>query len=226
VRVGEALTWFLPAPAPVFPPAAALYRIERRIESPGVALTFDDGPHPAGTPAVLEILDAAGVSATFFLVGEQVERDTALAGEIAAAGHEVALHGFRHRLLLRRAPRELADDLARATAAIQDATGRTLHWYRPPYGVFSSAGLHLVRGLGLRPLLWSTWGRDWERRATPDSIARRATRALSAGDVVLLHDADHYSVQGSWEKTAAALPRVLEAADRLGLAWVTLERPS
>ena len=224
MRVGEALTWFLPAPAPVFPPAARAYRIERRIDSAGVALTFDDGPHPAGTPAVLEALAGAGVSATFFLVGEQVERDPALAGEIAAAGHEIALHGFRHTLLLRRAPCELADDLARATAAIEDATGRTLGWYRPPYGVFSSSGLRIVRGLGLRPLLWSTWGRDWERRATPESIARRATRGLSAGDVVLLHDADHYSVRGSWTRTAAALPRVLEAADRLGLAWVTLER--
>ena len=75
--------------------------------------------------------------------------------------------------------------------------------------MFSAGALSLVRELGLAPLLWSRWGRDWGKRETPELIERRATRELSAGDVVLLHDADHYSAPGSWSRTAAALPSVL-----------------
>jgi peptidoglycan/xylan/chitin deacetylase (PgdA/CDA1 family) len=126
-----------------------------------------------------------------------------------AAGHEVALHGDRHVLLLRRRVAALAADLERAAASIEDATGCTPTLYRPPYGVFSSGALALVRERGWRPLLWSRWGRDWGRRATPQSIARRATDGLRAGDVVLLHDSDAYSSAGSWRRTAAALPSVL-----------------
>src|SRR6201992_3477390 len=107
----------------------------------GVALTFDDGPHPQGTPAVLEILRAAHQRATFFLAGEQVERRPALAAEIVAAGHRVALHCHRHRNQLRLSPRALLDDAERARATIEEATGQTIADYRPPYGIFSGAGL-------------------------------------------------------------------------------------
>ncbi len=185
-----------------------------------MALTFDDGPHPDGTPAVLEALAARRASATFFLVGEQVERWPALAADIVAAGHEIALHGFRHRLLLERTPRALARDLDRALWVIGEATGRSPRLYRPPYGVFSAAGLALVRTRRWLPLLWSRWGADWRGRATPESIAARATRRLTPGDVVLLHDADHYGSPGSWRKTAAALPAILDAIEGLGVPCV------
>ena len=82
--------------APHVPQAAAALGIRRTVAG-GVALTFDDGPHPEGTPAVLEILAEADIKATFFLVGEQVERRPSLAAEIAGQGHLVALHGYRHR---------------------------------------------------------------------------------------------------------------------------------
>jgi peptidoglycan-N-acetylglucosamine deacetylase len=182
-----------------------------------VALTCDDGPHAEGTPAVLAELERRGATATFFLVGEQVRRRPALAREIVDAGHEVAVHGDRHTLLLRRRVRELSDDLDRAVATIAEATGVAPTLYRPPYGVFSSGALAHVRSRGWRPLLWSTWGRDWERRATPEAIARRATRGLRPGDVVLLHDSDAYSSDDSWRKTAAALPSVIEAVAALGV---------
>jgi peptidoglycan/xylan/chitin deacetylase (PgdA/CDA1 family) len=157
-------------------------------------------------------------TATFFLVGEQVAKRPALAREIVDAGHEVAVHGYRHTLLLRRRVHELAEDLDRAVVAIADATGVAPTLYRPPYGVFSSGALAHIRRRGWRPLLWSTWGRDWERRATAQSIARRATKGLRAGDVVLLHDSDAYSSDDSWRRTAAALPLVLEAVAALGIA--------
>ena len=206
--------WFAPAAAPVVPFVAAAFRIPRRLAEPnGIAITFDDGPHPEGTPAVLRELERAGARATFFLVGEQVQRDPALAAEIAAAGHEIAIHGYRHTLLLRRSPRALRADFERAAAVIADATGTEPRVYRPPYGVFSAPALLLVRRLGWQPLLWSRWGRDWERRATPESIAKRATRDLRRGDVVLLHDADHYSSADSWRRTVAALPSILASTD-------------
>ena len=216
------LDWFVPAAAPLVPRLARAYRIECRVAASDVVVTFDDGPHPEGTPAVLETLAARDATATFFLVGEQVRKHASVARAIVDGGHEVALHGDRHTLLLRRSVRELEQDLRRAAATIEDTTGQALTLYRPPYGVFSSGALALVRRLGYRPLLWSTWGRDWERRATPASIARRATSGLRAGDVVLLHDSDAYSSDGSWRRTAAALPSVLDAVATLGCSAVAV----
>ena len=187
-----------------------------------MALTFDDGPHPEGTPAVLEALERAGARATFFLVGEQVVRHPTLAAEVAAAGHGIAVHGHRHRNQLRLVPGALRTDLERAIAAIAAATGVMPTVYRPPYGIFSAGGLASVRRGGLDTLLWSRWGRDWAASATPESIAGGVTRDLAAGEVLLLHDADHYSVPGSWRATVAALPRVLEEITRRGLRTVAL----
>ena len=201
------------------PGIATLFCIPLRVPE-GVALTFDDGPHPDGTPEVLGQLDRAGAKATFYLVGEQVERDPSLAAEIAARGHEVGIHGYRHTLLLRRTPSELRDDLDRAGTVIGEASGVASLSYRPPYGVFSLAGLRLARERW-RPLLWSHWGRDWEARATPSSIAARATRRLGRGAVILLHDSDAYSAPQSWRQTVAALPAVLESAADTGEPFVT-----
>jgi peptidoglycan/xylan/chitin deacetylase (PgdA/CDA1 family) len=221
VGAGALAVWCAPAAAPVFPPLAAAFEIPLRLPTGrGVAVTFDDGPHAQGTPAVLAELDRRGLRATFYLVGEQVAKRPTLAAEIAAAGHEVGIHGFQHTLLLRRSPRALRDDLDRAAAVIGEASGVTSLSYRPPYGVFSLSGL-LLATARWSPLLWSHWGRDWERRATPSSIAARATRALGPGAVVLLHDSDAYSCEGSWRQTVAALPAVLEAALATGEPLVT-----
>jgi peptidoglycan/xylan/chitin deacetylase (PgdA/CDA1 family) len=217
-----AAAWSAPAAAPVVPALCAAFNIQRRLGRAEIALTFDDGPHPQGTPAVLEELARNGVPATFFLVGEQVERDPALAAEIVAAGHDIALHGYRHTLLLRRKPRSLERDLDHALAVIEDATGVSPTSYRPPYGVFSAAGLALCRRRGWAPMLWSRWGRDWGARETPEAIARRAADGLRQGDIVLLHDADHYSSPGSWRRTVAALPTILDSALATGLPLVTL----
>src|SRR5450759_1502773 len=141
----------------------------------GYALTFDDGPHAQGTPAVLEILGREGVHATFFLVGEQVLRNPGLAREIVQAGHGIGLHCHRHRNLLRLTPRQVREDISRAQEIIESHTGRSPELYRPPYGVLDSAALMLARAHGWRTLLWSHWGRDWEARATAESIAARVS---------------------------------------------------
>jgi peptidoglycan/xylan/chitin deacetylase (PgdA/CDA1 family) len=214
-----------PALAPVVPPLGRALGIVLREEGlDGVALSFDDGPHPQGTPAVLELLREAGTPATFFLAGEQVERRPALVGEIVAAGHRVELHCHRHRNQLRLTPRSLLEDAERARAAIEEAGGQAVADYRPPYGIFSASGLRAVRRRGWRPVLWSQWGRDWDADATADSIAHRSTATVRDGDVILLHDADYYSAPDSWARTVAALPAILEALEALGLSSRLLRR--
>jgi peptidoglycan/xylan/chitin deacetylase (PgdA/CDA1 family) len=216
---GVAIAGYLfPGLAGAWPRLRGALGIEDRTASgSGYALTFDDGPHPKGTSAVLDILAGADVPATFFLVGEQVRRNPSLAREIAAAGHGIGLHCDRHRNLLRLTPGQVRDDIARAQATIEDSTERSPGLYRPPYGLPNACALLQARARGWRTLLWSHWGRDWKPRATPESIAALVTDGVGEGSVLLLHDADYYSAPGSWRRTAAALPRVLETLARRDL---------
>jgi peptidoglycan-N-acetylglucosamine deacetylase len=214
-----------PSLAPVVPGLGSrLGIVHRQPGADGVALTFDDGPHPQGTPLVLEILREAGIHATFFLAGEQVERRPALAAEIVAAGHRVELHCNRHRNALRLSGRQFSEDAERARATIEGASGQAVADHRPPYGIYSTAALRACRRHGWRPVLWSKWGRDWRGGATARSIAESATDGVGAGDVVLLHDADYYSAPGSWARTVAALPIILAELDSRGLKAVSLRR--
>jgi peptidoglycan-N-acetylglucosamine deacetylase len=211
-------SYILPGLAQVWPRLRDELGVEHRTAGgAGYALTFDDGPHAQGTPAVLEVLAAAGVRATFFLVGEQLRRNPSLGAEIAAAGHAIGLHCDRHRNLLRLTPWQVRADLDRAQATIEDLTGRSPALYRPPYGVLNASALRLARSRSWRTLLWSGWGRDWEAHATPASIASLLTARAGEGSVLLLHDADDYGAPGSWRRTAAALPRVLQTLAERGL---------
>jgi len=208
--------------APIHAAAAEALGLARAVPVAGneIALTFDDGPHPEGTPAMLEILAAHQARATFFVIGEQVQRRPELLRRMLAGGHAVALHGHRHRLQLRLGSAELRDDLERGLAAIEDATGATPTRHRPPYGIYSPGGLAAARERGLSPLLWATWGKDWRRLTTPSRIARRALHGLAPGDVILLHDADFYSAKRSHERTAAALPLILAELNLRGIGTV------
>jgi peptidoglycan/xylan/chitin deacetylase (PgdA/CDA1 family) len=211
-------TYWLPALSALVPAMRGPLGIaDRTPDGRGYALTFDDGPHQLGTPAILEILARAGARATFFLVGEQVQRNPALVGEILAGGHTIGIHCQRHRNLLRLTPPQVREDLRQASALIEDLTGEPLRVYRPPYGILNTAALLIARTCGWRTYLWSHWGRDWDARATPRSIATRVTSDASAGAVGLLHDSDGYGAKDSWRQTAAALPLVLEALSRRGL---------
>src|SRR5262249_16082127 len=112
-----AAAWWSPALAPIVPGIASALGLPRRADLPG-AVALRDGPQPEGTPAVLAPLERGRATATFFLCGEQVERDPGLAREVRAAGHTVALHGHRHRNVLRLSPRTFVEDLERGIAAI------------------------------------------------------------------------------------------------------------
>lgn len=188
---------------------------------PAVALTFDDGPHPEGTPRMLEVLAADDARATFFMVGEQVVKRPQLARQVLDAGHAIGLHGYLHRPHVLRSAAELADDFERGLAAIQEATGVRPLLHRPPYGIYSPASLRMARERGLQPLLWSKWGKDWRKLTTPEQITRRVVTGLQAGDVILLHDADYYSAKRSHRRTAAALPEIMKTLKSAGLGTVT-----
>jgi peptidoglycan-N-acetylglucosamine deacetylase len=182
-----------------------------------VALTFDDGPDPAATPLFLDLLRDRGVRATFFLLGSQVSKTPRLAADIAEAGHEIGVHGWRHRYLPLRGPIATYDDLASAKEIIIATSGVNPWLFRPPYGVLSTAALVAAKRLGLTPVLWSSWGREWAPGATPGSVHAALTCGLTGGATVLLHDSDCTSPPGSWRAALGALPRLLDDCERRGL---------
>jgi len=184
--------------------------------APHLALTYDDGPDPVSTPLFLDLLERHGRLATFFLLGEHVARHPALVAEMAARGHELAVHGWDHTCVLLKAPGRLAGEIQETVEVIVRITGQRAAWYRPPYGVLSTPALLAARAAGLRTVLWSAWGRDWEMRATPARIVRTVDRTLAPGGTVLLHDTDRTSAVGSWKGTLRASEALLERWDSEG----------
>jgi len=182
-----------------------------------VALTFDDGPDPTSTPSFLRLLDGLGVHATFFLLGRHLA-DRGLVRELASAGHGLGVHGWDHRPVVLHRPRALADGLRRTRDLVEDTTGARVRWYRPPYGLVTPAAWWAARAAGLRTVLWSAWGRDWERRATPTSVVRLVQAQLRPGGTVLLHDSDRTSAPGSWRTTLVATERLVDRWRAAGLA--------
>jgi peptidoglycan-N-acetylglucosamine deacetylase len=210
-HAGPGVTALGPVRQRFFPRLSGLGRADH------VALTFDDGPDPAWTPAFLEVLAKWQVRATFFMLGSMAAREPGLAAEVAGAGHEVAVHGWAHRYTVLRGPRAVADDLARATDAVAGATGAQPRLYRPPYGVLSAGALAAARRLGLTPVLWTCWGREWTAGSTPRSVFTMLTRHLAGGATVLLHDSDCTSPPGSAAAALGALPLLLEECAIRGL---------
>lgn len=191
-------------------------RLSGRGRANHVALTFDDGPDPLSTPFFLRLLDQRGVRATFFLLGSEAHRSPGVVREIAAAGHEIGVHGWRHRPLLLRGPRATYDDFARARDTVADITGTRPTLFRPPYGVMSAAAHVAARRLGLTPVLWTCWGEDWTARATPESVYRTVTADLDGGGTILLHDSDCTSAPGAWRSALGAVPRILDTCEERG----------
>lgn len=208
----------LPLVGSVQPLRRALLPSLTGLGRPGhAALTFDDGPDPVSTPAFLEALEHLGWRATFFMLGSMVAANPALAAEVASAGHEIALHGNVHRSHLLRTLHGVSDDLRRGRDVVEDATGRTPRWHRPPYGALSGPTLVAARQLDLRVVLWSTWGRDWRREATGESVAADVQLGWAPGATVLLHDSDATSAPGAWRSALDALPRLAAWLEPLGI---------
>jgi peptidoglycan-N-acetylglucosamine deacetylase len=191
----------------------------------GVALTFDDGPHPRWTPRVLATLADHHARATFFLVAKKAEEYPEVVRAIVDAGHSVGLHSYAHDRLfaLRRAGRVRAD-LERGMQVLAKLTGRRPTLFRPPIGHTNPVIASVVEELDLTVVGWSAAGRDGVASARVDDVIARVCRDLRDGAIVLLHDAPE---RGNREPAAVrALPIILDtlAAERLDVvrleSWV------
>lgn len=189
--------------------------ITRLKTSHEVALTFDDGPDH-GLRELLESLEEAGAHATFFVVGEQVERDPVKLREIVARGHEVGLHCYRHRSHLLMTRDQVLEDMRRAKGIVEEAAERPIQLFRPPHGCFSLTTWLEAGRQGWKRVLWTRDSRDWDHRATPRSIIDEVGWP-EAGDILLFHDSDRYWISGSSARTRLALSTILERVASRGL---------
>lgn len=187
----------------------------------GVALTFDDGPHPRWTRAVLDALSARGMKATFFVVARKAEQYPDVVREIGERGHSVELHSYAHdRLFALRGPRRVREDLERAVATIERLTGRRPRLFRPPIGHSNPTIARVADDLELTIVAWSARGFDGLPGAAPERVAARVKKGLRPGAIVLMHDAPETG--DSEPPGVRALPAVLDAITAHGLEVVPL----
>ncbi|MEV6162395.1 polysaccharide deacetylase family protein [Streptomyces sp. NPDC052052] len=209
-HIGPAATWLPGLRRRCLPSLAGLGH-------PGhIALTFDDGPDPRSTPHFLQVLDRLSTRATFFVLGERLLRHPELGRDIARRGHELAVHGWTHdRPWLPTALRD-AREVARAAEAVRSIAGVRPLWYRPPYGILTGGRWAAALRAGLRPVLWSAWGRDWTEDATPEGVAVTVLSGLRGGGTVLLHDTD-LTATDRWRPTLTMLPGLISGLRAEGL---------
>jgi peptidoglycan/xylan/chitin deacetylase (PgdA/CDA1 family) len=207
----------------VAPGSQIFGRTLRRLDDAScMAITFDDGPNPAVTPGVLELLERYNATATFFLIGQRVRTFPALAREIAERGHAVGNHTETHPSLTFLTPGRIAEELDRCDEAIVSATGISPRWMRPPYGYRSPLldGIVRRRG-GAGVAMWNVAARDWATHA-PEPVIQRLRRARG-GDIVLLHDGDHRVLQGKRGHVVTALEYWLPRWRDAGIQFVNLD---
>ncbi len=184
-----------------------------------VALTFDDGPDPAWTPRVLDLLAERGVRASFFLVGERAARSAETVRRIAAAGHEVGNHGWSHRSLWLCGPRRTATDISRAHEVLGDLAGRAPRHFRPPWGMVNAAMFGALRRCGERCVFWSIQP-EGLRPAPADRQVSHVLGRAHPGAIVDLHDAE--GTPRAPERLLAALPLMIDGLRDAGYELVTV----
>jgi peptidoglycan-N-acetylglucosamine deacetylase len=185
---------------------------------PEVALTYDDGPG-SSTPAILELLTAHDAKATFFMVGQEVERVPDLARGVVAAGQEVGSHSMHHLDHEQVSAAEAVDDMVAGARAIGAALGTEPSLYRAPYGHFVQATLTEAERRGWTCVHWSALGEDWLAEATPGSVAERVIADVEPGAIVLLHDSRREKPMNP-EPVVGATAILLVELERRGLRAV------
>ena len=184
---------------------------------PEIALTFDDGPDPASTPAVLDALREVGASATFFVLIPKAESHPALIHRMLSQGHQVELHAIKHRHAWLRSPWSALLEPSRGAARLERVTGLRLRFHRPPHGAYSLATLLGQRRAHLIGAHWNVEAHDWHPSSTPESVTARVLAGVHPGAVVVLHDAGPGA-----RTTVAALPGLLAELGRRGYSFSTL----
>lgn len=194
---------------------AALIRYKGPTTEKRVALTFDDGPVPGITNEVLRTLAARDHRATFFVIGERAESFPSLVKTIVESGCEIGNHGYSHKSLRRISYAQVANEVDRTDRVLQ-RTVEVPSWFRPPGGGLSwPVFMHLWRrGVKASPVLWSVCIPHEHRKSQHEIVENLRSAALSAGDIILLHD-DHPTI-------VEALPVILDLLDESGLRSVSL----
>lgn len=190
-----------------------------------VALTFDDGPNPDYTPAILDALRDAGIHATFFLVGEEVERYPDLARRIVEEGHEIGSHTYSHRNMMGLAGRHMQDEIVWAEEAIERVCGEPPKLFRPPRGLYDERLIEALRARGYAIALWSISSMDWTE-APESSMVSRLARVVRNGDIILFHDSGGIVANsgGSRTNTVKALPHVIKNLKDRGFGFATVSQ--
>ena len=193
-----------------------------------IGLTFDDGPNPAVTPRLLEMLDRYSARATFFLIGKFARACPELVKEISACGHVIGNHSDTHANLFLRTPGGIRGELVRCQDAITDAThAEPPRWMRPPYGYRNPLLSGEIRRAGMRGVvMWSKICRDWKRQPPQrliERLARVARPDQPRGDIVLLHDGDHRALGAERHHVVAALEHWLPRWRDAGMEFVTID---
>lgn len=153
-----------------------------------MALTFDDGPHPTYTHAVLDVLGDAEVVATFFVVGRNARAHPEVIRRIVGEGLAIASHSMTHTDPWQLSPIKLWRDYRAGHLEVSDVVGHDVRLFRPPKGYLDRRGALVIRAAGLDTYLWSVDAADWESDLRPEDVVERLGRP-SPGDVLLLHDA-------------------------------------
>lgn len=183
-------------------------------DSREMALTFDDGPNDPHTMHLLDVLAKHNAKATFFLIGRYVRQRPDIARAILAAGHEIGNHTHTHPNLVLVSARRLRQELSDCGKAMEDALGKKITLFRPPFGGRRPNVLRTARGMGLSSVLWSVSGHDWAAKS-PAAIAEKVagqvdTRKKPQGEIVLLHDGGHLAFGADRGFTVEATRNLLE----------------
>lgn len=188
---------------------ASLARAGHAVEHGTVALTYDDGPHPAFTPVLLDILDEAGARATFFVVGERAEAHPEIVRRMADEGHSVGTHSMRHADLRRIRRAEARDEIARGRVAVESILGRSVPLFRPPKGHLTLASALFLRSRRWRTMLWTTDSLDWKDGIGSEAVVSNVL-GVEGGGVVLLHDTSQVSLDATRSLIARLRERHLQ----------------
>jgi peptidoglycan/xylan/chitin deacetylase (PgdA/CDA1 family) len=153
-----------------------------------ISLTFDDGPDPVRTPALLDALAELDVKATFFLVGKQVKAHPEIVRRMVREGHEIGNHTYSHRYLPLARSRSVRAELAATDQVLEQVTGKIPTLARPPYGGRSPRNVQAFQRAGKQLVTWDVNSNDW-KGAPAEDVARRVVERTRAGSIVLLHEA-------------------------------------